>query len=204
MTQFDHTPEQIRDRAALYAFQALDSAEARAFEAHLSEGCVLCRSEVEAFANVADELAFGATPVTPRPALRQRLLQTIAADSAPTQTLFERDGVLFARAAQLPWAEHSNVRGMQVKLLHYDASRGRRTQLVRMAPGTCYPPHRHADVEEIYLIDGDLTLCGIDMHGGDYCRALPGSVHEAISTEQGCLFLATNSEHDEFLQPKAQ
>ena len=28
--------------------------------------------------------------------------------------------------------------------------------LVRLAPGTDYPPHRHAGVEELHLLDGEI------------------------------------------------
>jgi anti-sigma factor ChrR (cupin superfamily) len=197
MTPFDHSPEHIRDRAALYALQALDREEASAFESHLSDGCALCQSEVDAFAAAAAELAFGAAPQQPRPELRQRLLQSVAGDNPPA--MLERDGILFARAAQLPWVDHPRVPGMQVKLLHHDPRSGRRTQLVRLAAGSGYPAHRHADVEEIYLIDGDLTLSGVTMRGGEYCRAAAGSIHDAIRSYTGCLFLATNSEHDEMI-----
>ena len=28
--------------------------------------------------------------------------------------------------------------------------------LVRLAPGAAYPPHRHAGVEELHLLEGEL------------------------------------------------
>ena len=74
------------------------------------------------------------------------------------------------------------------------------TQLVRMAPGTSYPRHRHADIEENYLLEGDLTISGVTMKAGDYCRAEPDSVHSDIRTSGGCQFISIASEHNELLE----
>lgn len=46
--------------------------------------------------------------------------------------------------------------GIFVKLLATDIDRGRVSMLVRLAPGTDYPSHRHAGLEELYLLDGEL------------------------------------------------
>jgi quercetin dioxygenase-like cupin family protein len=66
-----------------------------------------------------------------------------------------------------------------------------------MAPGATLVAHRHADVEESYVIEGDLLVAGELMHAGDYCRAEPGSVHAGVSTIHGCVFIAVQSQRDE-------
>jgi quercetin dioxygenase-like cupin family protein len=73
------------------------------------------------------------------------------------------------------------------------------TVLVRMAPGTSAPRHRHAEVEESYVLEGDVTISGVEMTPGDYCRAEPGSVHTGISTRGGCQFITIASERNELL-----
>ena len=73
------------------------------------------------------------------------------------------------------------------------------TALVRMEPHTRYPSHQHADVEELYLLDGDLLVEGQRMRAGDYCRAEPGSIHGEVSTQAGALFLVRYSQRDELL-----
>jgi anti-sigma factor ChrR (cupin superfamily) len=66
-----------------------------------------------------------------------------------------------------------------------------------MAPGTVYPAHRHGDLEEIYMLEGDYLVSGILMHAGDYCRAEAGSVHEDSRTLSGCVFIVTASMQDQ-------
>jgi DNA-directed RNA polymerase specialized sigma24 family protein len=48
--------------------------------------------------------------------------------------------------------------GISCNLLATDAEKDRVSMLVRLAPGAAYPPHRHAGVEELYLLDGVLMI----------------------------------------------
>jgi anti-sigma factor ChrR (cupin superfamily) len=68
-----------------------------------------------------------------------------------------------------------------------------------MEPGAVYPTHRHAEVEEIYVLDGDLSVDGETLGAGDYCTAAAGSTHRAPHTRGGCRFIAFSSGRDEFL-----
>jgi hypothetical protein len=45
--------------------------------------------------------------------------------------------------------------GIFCKILAADAERDRVTMLVRLLPGVSYPPHTHAGIEELHLLDGD-------------------------------------------------
>ena len=56
-----------------------------------------------------------------------------------------------------------------------------------------------AGIEELYLLEGDLTVEGYTMHAGDYCRAEAGSFHGEIRTKTGCKFIAIASREDELL-----
>jgi len=51
----------------------------------------------------------------------------------------------------------------------------------------------------VAVLEEDLTVSGVLMKAGDYCRAEPGSVHTGLSTSGGCLFIAVCSERDERL-----
>ena len=74
------------------------------------------------------------------------------------------------------------------------------TMLIRMAPGTAYPAHRHGGAEECYVLEGDLHVGDdIVMHAGDYQRAEAGSTHPVQSTRGGCLLLLTSSLRDELV-----
>lgn len=74
---------------------------------------------------------------------------------------------------------------------------GSRTRLLRFAPGVfTTAPFVHDYWEEVYLIDGDLTV-GNDAHGnggekfraGTYACRPPGAVHGPFKSEGGCLLL---------------
>ena len=81
------------EHAAAYALDALDAADRREFEAHLSE-CAICRAEVASLRTVTEALALGAPAAGPPPALRDRVLaearsSRLADASAPPVTIDE-------------------------------------------------------------------------------------------------------------------
>jgi anti-sigma factor ChrR (cupin superfamily) len=142
-----------------------------------------------------DDLAYAARPQTAPPSLRERVLERIASD-APA--VADHGGLRFVRSAQVDW-EPGVAAGIEVKRLLDDPVRGRVTRLVRLAPGATYPAHRHTDLEEIYLLEGEVFISGVLMRAGDYCRAEVDSVHDRIHTPSGCLFIATASQSNKYL-----
>ncbi|MBI3302018.1 MAG: cupin domain-containing protein, partial [Deltaproteobacteria bacterium] len=112
--------------------------------------------------------------------------------------VIDKNGSRFARATQMTWQE-GNAPAGEIKALFVDQQRGYNTFLVRMAPGAMLRPHRHADVEESYLLEGDLLVSGVEMKAGDYCRAEPGSLHAGVTTRGGCVFITVCSQRDELL-----
>jgi len=183
-----HSLEESQEQAALYALGALPREEAESFEAHLRSGCDACKRELASFGAVVEELA-AATPPSER--VRAAVMRRFATP------VLEEGGIRFVRAAQVAW--RPALPAVATKSLFRDRGRGYNTQLVRMEAGGTYPPHRHVEAEEIYIIEGDLTVSGVTMHAGDYCRAEADSVHDRITTRDGCVFLVLSSEHDELL-----
>ena len=112
--------------------------------------------------------------------------------------MYDKDGVLIARSREMDW-QSGQLPGLFLKVLFNDTRRGYSTALVRMTAGTHYPSHRHAGVEELYLLEGDLNVNELSMEPGDYCRGEEGSIHGEIYTNRGCLFMVTSSHHDEIL-----
>jgi anti-sigma factor ChrR (cupin superfamily) len=184
----------VREVAALYALGGLSAEEAHAFEERLQSDPT-CQAELAAFRAVVHDLAYAVPPQGPPPGLRAKLLQRIAAEEA---AVVDQDGLRFVRSAQLGW-EPGAAPGVEVKKLFADPSGARTTKMYRMAPGSTYPAHRHAGVEDIYVIDGDLLVNGVQMRAGDYCRAEANSLHHGIQTASGCLFIATASERNQLL-----
>lgn len=91
----------------------------------------------------------------------------------------------------------TEVVGVSERILHEDPSAGRKTALYRMEPGSAYPPHRHAGVEECWILEGDLAVSDRVLRAGAYQRSAKGSVHTVQSTEGGCLLLVNCSTADE-------
>ena len=76
--------------------------------------------------------------------------------------------------------------GISCKVLARDAGKSRVSMLMRMNPETGYPPHCHADVEELYLLHGELMVNEKMIYPGDYHRAEAGSIDHRVWTQTGC------------------
>ncbi len=107
-------------------------------------------------------------------------------------------GLTFIRASEGTWRKIAP--GVMAKLLSFDPTSRRTTTLLRFAPGTSYAPHRHTEVEELYVLEGGCSIAGREMAIGDYHRAESGTVHHDTSTDDGCLLLVISSPQNEMLQ----
>jgi len=190
----------FQDWASLYVLEALSAEERVIFEAHLA-GCPACQAEVASFRSVAGAMATSVEPAQPNAELRNRLMQRVTqagnAQRGPG-VLYDEGGVFIARPEEMGWGA-GQIPGVFAKVLFNDLKRAYSTTLVRLVAGTHYPSHHHAGVEELFLLEGDVTVGKVEMRPGDYCRGEEGSVHEEIVTKGGCLFIATSSHHDELL-----
>ena len=195
--------DDLREFASLYALGGMSPEEKALYEAHLSAGCEVCRAEIASLREVTGAIGLTADPVLPPAELRKTLMSAISkALQAPAGRapgiIYERDGVLIARSQEMDW-QPGQLPGIFSKVLFNDTRRGYTTALVRMTSGTHYPSHKHADVEELYLLEGDLSVEELSMRPGDYCRGEAGSIHGEIFTNGGCLFVVSSSQQDEIL-----
>jgi anti-sigma factor ChrR (cupin superfamily) len=115
--------------------------------------------------------------------------------------LLQQSGLLISHSEELSW--RNLAPGIAYKSLYQDSARKYNTSLVRMEPGARYPSHRHAEIEELFLLSGDLHVEGQIMHAGDYCRADSGTIHGETFTDDGCLFLLLASQENELLSKQA-
>jgi anti-sigma factor ChrR (cupin superfamily) len=197
MTPQPHDDEML-ELATSYALGILTPEQAAAFEAHLREGCRTCRRELDTFATMVGSLGYAAPPARPRAEVRDRLLsrlqaEAVAASAVGGSAAVAPSGWTIVRSTEGAW-EAADVNGMLLKLLFRDQTTGRFTALVRMEGGVYYPPHRHTDTEELYLLEGDLTVEGQMLRARDYCAATAGTVHGSTHSESGCTFLLATSE----------
>src|SRR3954462_9376585 len=98
--------------------------------------------------------------------------------------------------AQASWTEpdwNDVAPGISVKMLTTDPDRHLVSMLVRLAPGTSYPPHTHARAEELHLLDGELWIEDRKLRPGDYNRAELGTSDHRVWSETGCTCVHTTS-----------
>ena len=173
------------ERVAEYALRALPASERTGFERHLVE-CEECRAELAAMQPLVDSFVDWPTDVARPPAPRWgRLAERLGVEAGEPE----------ARWAEEPaWKEVAP--GISVKMLSTHAARDRVTMLVRLAPGVAYPPHTHAGVEELHLLDGELWIEDRLLHPGDYNRAEPGTGDRRVFSETGCTCVLITSPRD--------
>jgi len=180
------------ERVFLYALQALPPSEVAAVGAHIA-GCAECRQEVETLRPIVQSFISWPTDVLrPSLSLRERLAQRIAAETGGEPVLPSPQ-----RWAEPEWQEAAP--GISCKLLATDTENYRVSMLVRLAPGTEYPPHRHGGLEELHLLQGELMIGDRKLYPGDYNRAELGSVDHRVWSETGCTCVLMTSYRDTLL-----
>ena len=170
-----------------YVLRTLPTDAALAVERHAAD-CVHCRREIDELRRVVDALsAWGTDLLRPPQSLRWRVAGRIAAETGSER-------ISAAAQPEPPWQQVTP--GIQVKVLSADAQTDRMSMLVRLAPGFAYPSHRHADVEELWLLDGELWIDGRRLVPGDYNRAEPGTADQLVWSGTGCTCVLATSAND--------
>ena len=115
----------------------------------------------------------------PSPGLKSRVMARVEDDvrsHAAIATLRAREG---------EWQTIGG--GVEVRTLRDDGIT--RTWLARMSPGATFPAHDHEGDEEIFVLEGSVTLDEIELKAGDYQVARRGSHHALIASRNGCMAL---------------
>ena len=127
--------------------------------------------------------------LVPAASLQARLARLIAAETGGKPVL----------PATPQWTEpewEDVAPGISCKLLATDAEKDVVSMLVRLAPGGEYPPHEHAGVEELHLLEGELWIDERKLYPGDYNRAEPGTGDKRVWSETGCMCVLITSTRD--------
>jgi anti-sigma factor ChrR (cupin superfamily) len=182
-----HNQEHL-DQVFLYALQVLSPLDMAAVEAQIVS-CEDCRREVETLRPIVRSFIGWPTDVLrPAESLWGRLAKRIASDAA-TQP--------FVPPLEVPnkpeWEQAAP--GIYVQILARNAEINSVSMLVRLAPGTDYPSHRHAGIEELHLLHGVLKVDDRTLYPGDFIHSEAGSVDHRVWSETGCTcFLVTSTE----------
>jgi anti-sigma factor ChrR (cupin superfamily) len=127
--------------------------------------------------------------LTPPSALEDRLARRIAADSGgepvpPAPSDYREP----------EWDEVAP--GIFCQILARDLERKRVSMLVRLLPDVEYPPHTHAEVEELHLLEGELWIDDRKLLPGDYNRAQAPTFDSRVWSETGCTCVLVTSTQD--------
>ena len=171
------------------ALQVLPPSEVAAAEAHIA-ACPDCQRELESLRPVVDRFVFWPTDVLrPTTSLQARLAHRIAEETAQPPVLPPAP-----RWSEPDWEQVAP--GIECKLLATDTERHRVSMLVRLAPDASYPPHTHAGVEELHLLDGELWIDERKLFPGDYNHGAPGASDQRVWSETGCTCVLITSTKD--------
>ena len=194
--------EDVLEQAAMYALGALDPDAAQAFEQHLREGCDVCESELRAFRETAALVGSSVPQFLPSARVRADLMARVQDSGVGPQvwktwSSTNEDPLQVVRKLEGDW--QFVCEGVQAKRLYADPSRDIVTMLIRMEPGSSYPPHRHGGAEQCLVLEGDLHVGDVVLHAGDFQAACTESVHDVSWTQDGCLLMIISSQHDQLL-----
>ena len=178
-----------KELVALHALRALRHEESRAMQTHIATWSE-CQQELASLRPVVESFASWPTDLLrPRESLWDRLTRRIADESGTEPLPYTRPEHL-----EPEWEEAAP--GISCKLLATDTERHRVSMLVRLAPGTDYPPHIHAGVEELHLLAGELWIDDRKLCPGDCNRGEPGTSDKRVWSETGCTCVLITSFRD--------
>jgi quercetin dioxygenase-like cupin family protein len=95
-----------------------------------------------------------------------------------------RNSAIPIRSHEGKWHSTSSP-GVFVKVLNSHKEIGE-SILLRFESGASFPGHNHPGGEEVYVIEGDITLGQHELSTGDYLYTPPDEKHAAKS-KNGCL-----------------
>ena len=88
---------------------------------------------------------------------------------------------------------------MHVKILAVDEKNESVSMLVRLDPGTDYPGHIHAGIEELHLVHGELKIDDRTLYSGDFIHAESASTDQRVWSDTGCTCVLMTSTKDVLL-----
>jgi quercetin dioxygenase-like cupin family protein len=182
-----HSQEHL-ELVFLFVLQALPPQEVASVEAQISS-CENCRQEIETLRPIVRSFVGWSTDVLrPAESLWGRLAKRIASEEGTQPFVPPSD-----TPVKPEWEEAAP--GIHVKILARNPENDSVSMLVRLDPGTDYPGHTHAGVEELHLLHGVLKVDHRTLNPGDFIHSEAGSIDHRVWSETGCTcFLFTSTE----------
>ena len=97
-------------------------------------------------------------------------------------------GSVYIKPQDMEWRP-SQFEGVQIKVLYENKEAGELTCLLKWAPGSTLPLHKHPEIEQSWVLEGSFSDHEGICRAGEYVYRKPSSMHETHSAE-GCTLLA--------------
>lgn len=188
----------IHDKALLASFGLLDSEEEKELHRLAEQGDPQALAEMTIYREVLAQVAQTIPFATPSATLKDRLMASVKAQNTKLRPGWQthEPGFDYVLSGQGLWQD-APFPGVKFQVLHYDKKADLLTQLVRLAPGAKFPPHRHGAAEQCLVLEGIVSIGTLNLRPGDFNLAAANTVHNEMTTEEGCLLLLVSNPHDE-------
>lgn len=97
--------------------------------------------------------------------------------------------MLLKKSADREWAATDHP-GIERSLFRNNDSGGR-SSVVRLKKGSRFPRHAHQGTEEVVVLEGQVSLGGVEMRAGDYLFTEPGEEHDVVAITDAVIFVSS-------------
>jgi anti-sigma factor ChrR (cupin superfamily) len=92
------------------------------------------------------------------------------------------DGSTYIKPQNMDWSP-TQFPGISIKVLYEDKQKGEMTCFLRWEPGASLPMHKHAEIEQTYVVEGSFYDHDGICRAGEFVWRRIGSFHETRSDE---------------------
>jgi anti-sigma factor ChrR (cupin superfamily) len=199
-TGHDGDRERAAELADLYAVGALMPEEIAEFEARVASGDTVYVQELARVRPVLEAMCASARPIEPPARLRDAVMSRVTGGEQSRAHDYDHDheddehvGGQETEPYVLRFGElrfrPTGIPGVTAHTLLADKKNNRRTLILKMEPGSALPDHTHSGMEEVLVLEGDLSIAGRLLQARDYIRVAEGVRHGQPVSPSGCIAL---------------
>ena len=97
-------------------------------------------------------------------------------------------GSVYVKPNEIEW-EATQFKGISIKVLYEDKTKGEMTCLLKWEAGATLPMHKHPEIEQTWVLEGSFYDHDGICRAGEFVWRHPGSFHQTHSDE-GAVILA--------------
>jgi anti-sigma factor ChrR (cupin superfamily) len=97
-------------------------------------------------------------------------------------------GSIYLKPQDIEWSK-TQFDGISIKVLYEDKTKGEMTCMLKWEPGATLPMHKHAEIEQTYVIEGSFYDHDGICRAGEFVWRKIGSYH-ATHSDEGAVILA--------------